>query len=117
MLTKPSEAWVTQHEDWYYSVRSAELPATRVCTLAREQRHDRRMPAAAVHVRGVFSALSSALLHEEAMSSHSAFRPSSIAAAVILPDAAESSLKISSALRNAVAATSLSPSTTRERIR
>ena len=50
-------------------------------------------------------------------SSHSAFRPSSIAAAVILPDAAESSLKTSSALRNAVAATSLSPSTTRERIR
>src|SRR4051794_3499939 len=50
-------------------------------------------------------------------SCHSAFRPSSIAVAVILPDAAESSLKTSSALRNVVAATSLSPSTTRERIR
>src|SRR5215813_10074925 len=50
-------------------------------------------------------------------SRHSAFRPSSVAAAVILPDAAESSLKTSSALRNAVAAISLSPRTTRERIR
>ena len=49
-------------------------------------------------------------------SSHSDFRPSSLAAAAIFPDAAELSLKTSRALRNAAAATSFSPSTIRERI-
>ena len=44
-------------------------------------------------------------------SSHSAFRPSSSAAAKMLSDAAGSSLKTSSAWRDASAATSLSPST------
>ena len=52
----------------------------------------------------------------EMQSSHSDFRPSSLAAAAIFPDAAELSLKTSRALRNAAAATSFSPSTIRERI-
>src|SRR5690606_38161569 len=50
-------------------------------------------------------------------SRHSSFRPSSIAAAVTLLEAAEPSLTASSALRYAVAASSLSPRTTRERMR
>src|SRR5262245_5504669 len=48
---------------------------------------------------------------------HWGFRPSSVAAAAILDDAAASPLNTSRALRNAAAASAFSPSTTRERMR
>ena len=95
-------------------------------TVRREVICHRKEPAAALHIReGAISAFAMkgleplleqpleihvGLLHVCPANrgyAHSAFRPSSIAAAVILPDAAWSSLKISSALRNAFAATSL----------
>jgi len=58
-----------------------------------------------------------AILPCKLQSSHSASGRAQSPRPVILPDAAESSLKTSSALRNAVAAIALSPRTTRERSR